>query len=181
MKRIFDSDPNEIDGAPNKIMFVFINQYLTMIQFGTVVALIAVSLLTFYAVRNNHSSAEHYYGQHDIREQKSYPQAVALGPTAQTTTTEHITHERHRHPVPHTRVPKPSLPILFTQPSTPYITSYHIKYLNQHDEIVEECMRETMAKTIPHERIFPSTLTEDGEFAQTCPNEEAVPYQAWPF
>jgi len=106
---------------------------------------------------------------------------------------------------PPENVEAPEHDIILTQPTNANLASYRVKYLNAENQIVTECLRESMADQIPHERIFPSTLEQqlphelenskinnteaelykdnnwNPKYAHFCPTEESRPFSLWPF
>ncbi len=77
--------------------------------------------------------------------------------------------------------PEPAFPLVPTQPSSPHLPSYRVKYLNAQDIVREECLKENMAETIPQERIFPSSVDAAGQFTNRCNSEESRPFRPYPF
>lgn len=69
------------------------------------------------------------------------------------------------------------LPILFNEPQSSRVASFQVRYLDEHDVIRDDCLREDVAMQIPRSRIFKSSLTDAGIFKNVCQLQRALPYQ----
>lgn len=59
--------------------------------------------------------------------------------------------------------------------------AFLVKYLDSTGTIRDECVFEKMAKNIPEENVFPSSLRGNGNFVNTCSSQDAVSFRVWPF
>jgi len=111
------------------------------------------------------------------RHQLTYLGVLQGGPVA---TSNNPPWARPKQPLPNERV-QSVFPIIYSQPGTPLIESYLVKYLDKNNRMRTDCLPENVARQIPAHRIFSSTFLESGNYAHPCPQQEASNYRVWPF